>query len=94
MIQASLQPGVLAPTARRAADIRIAAAEAMPAPWRSAAKPRDPAPAPRRSLGTLLLDDGAVTAGNLLKAIVTSRREHAPLAEVLLARRWVARDAL
>ena len=56
--------------------------------------PRDEALAPRRSLGTLLLEDGAVTSGNLLKAIVASRREHAPLSEVLLARRWVTEDAL
>lgn len=52
------------------------------------------APPPPRRLGALLLEAGAVSPGDLLKAVVISRRENASLAEILLAHRWVEEAAL
>ncbi|WBU64421.1 glycosyltransferase family 2 protein [Paracoccus aerodenitrificans] len=45
-------------------------------------------------LGSLLLEDGAVTHGNLLKAIVLQRRQNASLQQILLSQGWVSEDHL
>ena len=73
-------PGVVPfrPRAARAGD--------RPAPLPDG---RDP-----RALGQILIDDGAVEPGNLLKALVMQRRESARLGEVLLAHGWVTDVAL
>lgn len=47
-----------------------------------------------RPLGEILLDDGAVTPGNLLKAVVMQQRQSVPLGEILLAHGWVTEAAL
>lgn len=47
-----------------------------------------------RTLGQILLDDGAVDPGNLIKAVVMQGRESARLGEILLARGWVTQQAL
>jgi len=49
---------------------------------------------PRRSLGQILIEDGAVRPGDLLKAVVIQRREKASLAEVLLGNGWTTEAAL
>lgn len=63
------------------------------------ARPDDrPSPRPNgrdeRALGQILLDDGAVDAGNLFKALIVNRSESARLGEILLARGWVTAQAL
>ncbi len=71
-----------------------------PVPFRPrVARPDDrPVPPPggrdSRPLGQILLDEGAVDPGNLLKALVMQRRETARLGEILLARGWVTPQAL
>lgn len=52
------------------------------------------APRDQRRLGQILLEDGAVESGDLLKALVMRRRQAARLGEILLAHGWVAEDAL
>jgi len=66
--------------------LRVARPDDRPAP---PAKGRD-----GRTLGQILLDDGAVDPGNLLKAVVMQGRESARLGEILLARGWVTPQAL
>ncbi|WP_299364562.1 glycosyltransferase family 2 protein [uncultured Paracoccus sp.] len=64
----------------------------MPAAVPYVARPkaaRDPRP-----LGQILLDDGAVTPGNLLKAVVMRHRQSVPLGEILVAHGWVTEAAL
>ena len=51
--------------------------------------PRDP-----RHLGAILLEDGAVQQGDLLKAIVMRRRQDVPLGQILLSNGWVTEEAL
>lgn len=101
MFRSALQPGTPAPAPTRAAEdgaavggrvVRLQPRQA--AQPRPATSPSVAAASPRRQLGALLLEDGAVTAGNLLKAVVISRREQASLAEILLAHRWVEEPAL
>lgn len=48
----------------------------------------------QRTLGQILLDDGAVESGNLLKALVIHGRESARLGEILLAHGWVTESDL
>lgn len=48
----------------------------------------------RRPLGQLLIADGAVKPGDLLKAVVIQRRENVGLAEILLGNGWVTEAAL
>lgn len=52
--------------------------------------------APRNDLplGQILVEDGAVDPGNLLKATVMRRREQARLGQILLGNGWVTPDAL
>jgi hypothetical protein len=45
-------------------------------------------------LGQILLEDGAVEAGDLLKAVVMRQRQDARLGEILLAHGWVTETAL
>ncbi|MTH76176.1 glycosyltransferase [Paracoccus aestuariivivens] len=47
-----------------------------------------------RPLGQILLDDGAVDPGNLLKALVMRQRQSVRLGEILLSNGWVEEDAL
>lgn len=47
-----------------------------------------------RPLGQILIEDGAVDPGNLLKAVVMGRRQQARLGEILLANGWVQEEAL
>ncbi|MDO5705967.1 MAG: glycosyl transferase, partial [Paracoccus sp. (in: a-proteobacteria)] len=56
--------------------------------------PTTMAPRNRQPLGQLLLEDGAVSSGDLLKATVLRTREDAPLGEILLAHGWVTEPAL
>ncbi|WP_134726066.1 glycosyltransferase family 2 protein [Paracoccus luteus] len=65
---------------------RAARVDDRPAP---AAPARD-----RRPLGQILIEDGAVAPGDLLKALVLRRRQAARLGEVLLANGWVKEPAL
>ncbi len=69
------------------------------------AAPADPHPAtpvppatmaPRKllPLGQILLEDGAVNPGNLLKAVVMRQRQDARLGQVLLSHGWVTPEAL
>ncbi len=51
--------------------------------------PRNPAP-----LGQLLLEDGAVDPGNLLKASVMRGRQDSRLGRILLSHGWVTPEAL
>ena len=51
--------------------------------------PRDP-----RHLGTILLEEGAVQQGDLLKAIVMRQRQNATLGQILLSNGWVSEQAL
>ena len=55
-----------------------------------------PAMAPRdlRPLGQILLEDGAVTQGDLLKATVMRKRQNVRLGQILLAQGWVTEAAL
>ncbi len=55
---------------------------------------RTMAPRHQQPLGQLLLDDGAVDAGNLLKAAVMRQRQDVRLGQILLANRWVTPEAL
>lgn len=87
-----------------ASPAAVSARTALPAsaavPFRLRLARPDDRPAPRpagrddRSLGQILLDDGAVDRGNLLKALVMQGRETARLGEILLARGWVEPIAL
>ncbi|MDO5632186.1 MAG: glycosyltransferase family 2 protein [Paracoccus sp. (in: a-proteobacteria)] len=52
------------------------------------------APRNQQPLGKLLLEDGAVSTGNLLKATVLRKREDVPLGQILLAHGWVTEPAL
>lgn len=52
------------------------------------------APRNQQPLGQLLLDDGAVDPGNLLKAAVMRQRQDVRLGQILLANRWVTPEAL
>ncbi|WP_112874803.1 glycosyltransferase family 2 protein [Paracoccus endophyticus] len=62
---------------------------------RSDDRPAPPAPSrDRRPLGQILLEDGAVDPGNLLKALVIQQRQAARLGEILLANGWVGEAAL
>ena len=89
---------------RRAARTHDAPGEAVapsaPIPFGPRSVRDSDRPAPRhegreqRALGQLLLDDGAVDPGNLLKALVMQRRETARLGEILLAHGWVTEAAL
>ena len=65
--------------------------EPRPAP---AATPATLAPRNRLPLGQILLEDGAVDPGNLLKAVVMRQRQDARLGRILLAHGWVAPEAL
>ncbi|AGT09494.1 glycosyltransferase family 2 protein [Paracoccus aminophilus] len=47
-----------------------------------------------RPLGQILLEDEAVSAQNLLKAVVMRQRQDAPLGEILLTHDWVSEEAL
>lgn len=89
------------PLDRTSGDLSAPQGEAAPVPFRlRGARPGDrPAPSrpearDQRTLGQMLLDDGAVEAGNLLKALVMHRRESARLGEILLAHGWVTEQAL
>lgn len=55
-----------------------------------------PAMAPRdlRPLGQILLEDGAVSHGDLLKATVMRKRQNVRLGQILLAQGWVTEAAL
>ncbi|MFV0382657.1 glycosyltransferase [Paracoccus sp. (in: a-proteobacteria)] len=55
-----------------------------------------PTLAPRnlRPLGQILLEDGAVEQGDLLKALVMRRRQNVQLGQILLAQGWVTPQAL
>ncbi|WP_145397343.1 glycosyltransferase family 2 protein [Paracoccus sulfuroxidans] len=48
----------------------------------------------QRPLGQILLEDGAVESGNLLKAAMIRQRQASRLGEVLLANGWVQPEAL
>lgn len=83
-----------AETQTEAADLATtqdAAADAQPpsTETRSRFAPRDPRP-----LGEILLEDGAVSPGNLLKAVVIRDRQQARLGDTLLAHGWVTEAAL
>lgn len=52
------------------------------------------APRNLRPLGQILLEDGAVDPGNLLKAVVMRQRQKARLGQILLAQGWVTPEAL
>lgn len=52
------------------------------------------APRSEMPLGQMLVEDGAVDPGNLLKATVMRRRENARLGEILLGNGWVTPEAL
>lgn len=73
---------------------------ATPIPFRPRLARSGDHPAPRsdsrdqRPLGQILLEDGAVEAGNLLRALVMHRRESVRLGEILLAHGWVTEAAL
>lgn len=55
-----------------------------------------PTLAPRNMLplGQILLEDGAVDPGHLLKAVVMRQRQNARLGQILLAQGWVTPEAL
>lgn len=63
--------------------------EAQAQPDAAAPGSRHPMP-----LGQILLDDGAVDPGNLLKASVMRGRQDSRLGQILLAQGWVTPDAL
>lgn len=52
------------------------------------------APRSQLPLGQILVEDGAVEPGNLLKATVMRRRENARLGQILLGNGWVTPEAL
>ncbi|MFN3276320.1 MAG: hypothetical protein ACK41U_16805 [Paracoccus sp. (in: a-proteobacteria)] len=52
------------------------------------------APRSELPLGQILVEDGAVDPGNLLKATILRRRENARLGEILLGNGWVTPEAL
>ena len=66
---------------------RVESAMASPVPPSLASRSRLP-------LGQLLLEDGAVDPGNLLKASVMRGRQDSRLSEILLAQGWVTPEAL
>ncbi|WP_207101188.1 glycosyltransferase [Paracoccus shandongensis] len=71
----------------------------MASPHTSAVLPADaaaPTMAPRNQapLGQLLLEDGAVDPGNLLKASVMRGRQDSRLGQILLSQGWVTPEAL
>ena len=77
------------------------AATTVPVPIRPGMKVPEaadvaPAMAPRdlRPLGQILLEDGAVSHGDLLKATVMRRRQNVRLGQILLAQGWVTEAAL
>ena len=83
-----------------ATSVKPAAANA-PIPLRPGFVPRIPAAvpptlAPRdlRPLGQILLEDGAVRDGDLLKATVMRQRQNVRLGQILLAHGWVTESAL
>ncbi|MDO5658042.1 MAG: glycosyltransferase [Paracoccus sp. (in: a-proteobacteria)] len=52
------------------------------------------APRDLRPLGQILLEQGAVAEGDLLKATIMRRRENVRLGQILLAQGWVSEEAL
>ncbi|MDB6182405.1 glycosyltransferase family 2 protein [Paracoccus fistulariae] len=48
----------------------------------------------QRKLGQILLEDGAIDSGDLLKAVVMRQRQNVPLGQILLAQGWVTPQAL
>ncbi|WEF23616.1 glycosyltransferase [Paracoccus sp. S3-43] len=72
----------------------------MVSPQPVAFVPHDAAPAPTMAprhqapLGQLLLEDGAVDPGNLLKASVMRGRQDSRLGQILLSQGWVTPEAL
>ncbi|MCF3972784.1 glycosyltransferase family 2 protein [Paracoccus salsus] len=52
------------------------------------------APRNQQPLGQILLEDGAVQPGHLLKAVVMRQRQKARLGQILLAQGWVTPEAL
>ncbi|MBU3031105.1 glycosyltransferase family 2 protein [Paracoccus marinaquae] len=52
------------------------------------------APRSRLPLGQILLEDGAVDPGNLLKAVVMRQRQKVRLGQILMAHNWVTPEAL
>ena len=52
------------------------------------------APRNRLPLGQILLEDGAVEPGNLLKAVVMRQRQKARLGQILQSQGWVTPEAL
>ena len=83
------------------ASISTAPARMLPPPDpdRPAADLTAPPPVPlstreARPLGQILLEDGAVEPGHLLKALVMRQREHVRLGQILLAQGWVTAEAL
>lgn len=66
------------------------------APPYRAPEPAATAMAPRNllPLGQILLEDGAVEPGHLLKAVVLRQRQNARLGEILLAHGWVSEAKL
>ena len=68
------------------------AASATPATVRTS--PATMAPRNLRPLGQILLEDGAVSEGDLLKATVLRKRQDSRLGEILLAHGWVTDQAL
>ncbi|MFD1883664.1 glycosyltransferase [Paracoccus pacificus] len=51
-------------------------------------------PRDQRPLGEILLEDGAVDPGNLLRAVMMRQRQNVRLGEILLAQGWVTEHAL
>lgn len=52
------------------------------------------APRNQRPLGQILLEDGAVDPGNLMKAVMLRQRQNSRLGQILLAQGWVTPEAL
>lgn len=77
-------------------------AEIAHLPLATTRKPADPAPHPvaslashnQRQLGQLLVEDGAVDPGNLMKAVVMRQRQNVRLGHILLSQGWVTPAAL
>ncbi|MDP5307715.1 glycosyltransferase family 2 protein [Paracoccus spongiarum] len=57
-------------------------------------QPATLAPRNLQPLGQILLEDGAVDPGHLLKAVVMRQRQKARLGQILLAQGWVTPEAL
>ncbi|MFD1795316.1 glycosyltransferase [Paracoccus aurantiacus] len=77
------------------------AATDLPVPIRPGVKVPDPGteqatlgPRDLRPLGQILLEDGAVSHGDLLKATVMRGRQNVPLGQILLAQGWVTEESL